>query len=533
MSRSDYDDMPSGGGGRRGKGNKGLTLGVLICILVVLIIIVVRLIVSPDEKLEVLPPNTVEKTQTQTDVVTAPEEVIEENEIEALIDTPTEIEIEGAFVDISENGESIDGTSFVTEELPVDISPDDQVDETPLSINEESEVEEVIEEETTEEPEMAEELYLEEEKTIEPVFEADEPPTVMEEISINEEIVLPEEDKEELLSQEIDQVENEIEYIPEEKSEESPIEEVVKESIIEEIDNKYEEIINEEIVENLEAPEESIENEVEIEETEDVPPIDEVEDREEIETRKTYDPFSMEDVETLRRGLGELLSKFNFDLILSNEEETPSEITQVAVEEATPEVGIVIEEELSVVEPPIAIETPILEEEVIEEMEIEPIVEEDIIESEERISALVEEVSYDEEPTNDEISLVNEEEDASMDESTSVTIEEVIEIKEVEIEKRRDSIIPGSTSIIVDNRVIISSIPGSAVLSPVDGIVVESGRINGEKTISIETDEGEVWRFSGFERVNVKLSESIKKGRVLGSIGSSSGSSITVSVSDF
>ena len=72
MSRSDYDDMPSNGGGRRGKGNKGLTLGVLICILVVLIIIVVRLIFKPEEKLEVLPPNTIVKESTADNVVAVP-----------------------------------------------------------------------------------------------------------------------------------------------------------------------------------------------------------------------------------------------------------------------------------------------------------------------------------------------------------------------------------------------------------------------------------------------------------------------------
>ena len=68
MSRSDYDDMPSGGGRRGGKGNKGLTLGVLICILVILIIIVVRLIVTPEEKLEVLPPNAIEKESPKNEV---------------------------------------------------------------------------------------------------------------------------------------------------------------------------------------------------------------------------------------------------------------------------------------------------------------------------------------------------------------------------------------------------------------------------------------------------------------------------------
>ena len=69
MSRSDYDDMPSNGGGRRGKGNKSLTLGVLICILVILIIIVVRLIFKPEEKLEVLPPNAVVKENSVTNEV--------------------------------------------------------------------------------------------------------------------------------------------------------------------------------------------------------------------------------------------------------------------------------------------------------------------------------------------------------------------------------------------------------------------------------------------------------------------------------
>ena len=45
-----------------------------------------------------------------------------------------------------------------------------------------------------------------------------------------------------------------------------------------------------------------------------------------------------------------------------------------------------------------------------------------------------------------------------------------------------------------------------------------------------ETEDGEVWRFSGFERVNVKINQSIKEGEVLGSVGTSSGSSIDISL---
>ena len=56
MSRSDYDDMPSGNGRRNGKGSRNMAVGLLIAILVILIIIVVKLIVSPEEKIEALPP---------------------------------------------------------------------------------------------------------------------------------------------------------------------------------------------------------------------------------------------------------------------------------------------------------------------------------------------------------------------------------------------------------------------------------------------------------------------------------------------
>ena len=67
-------------------------------------------------------------------------------------------------------------------------------------------------------------------------------------------------------------------------------------------------------------------------------------------------------------------------------------------------------------------------------------------------------------------------------------------------------------------------------MSPIDGVVREAKKVEGKKTISIETEDGEVWRFSGFERVNVKINQSIKEGEVLGSVGTSSGSSIDISL---
>ena len=81
-----------------------------------------------------------------------------------------------------------------------------------------------------------------------------------------------------------------------------------------------------------------------------------------------------------------------------------------------------------------------------------------------------------------------------------------------------------------EESVTLLSTPGKAVKSPIDGVVKEAKRVEGKKTISIETEEGDVWRFSGFERVNVKLNQSVREGEVLGSVGTSSGSSIDISI---
>ena len=98
------------------------------------------------------------------------------------------------------------------------------------------------------------------------------------------------------------------------------------------------------------------------------------------------------------------------------------------------------------------------------------------------------------------------------------------------IEEKSSEIIPGSFVIVDGESVTLLSTPGNAVKSPIPGVVVEAKRIEGKKSITIETEEGEVWRFSGFERVNVKLNQNIKEGDILGSVGTSTGSELNITL---
>ena len=190
------------------------------------------------------------------------------------------------------------------------------------------------------------------------------------------------------------------------------------------------------------------------------------------------------------------MSKINFQLILE-EEVTPSE-----------DVEVVLPEE-EVVEPLVAAK---------EEEEIGPEVEEIMPDSTYE--------SFDaENPILDSV-------DDAQEEPTDLDTEEIREVsKTAVIEEKSCEIIPGSDIRVEEDRVVLLSTPGKAVISPVSGIVVQSGRVDGLKTISIETDEGEIWRFSGFERVDVRMNQKIKKGSALGSIGQSTGSSISISLS--
>ena len=472
VSRSDYDDMPSGGGRRGGKGNKGLTLGVLICILVILIIIVVRLIVTPEEKLEVLPPNAIEKESPKNEVdvdaskmddravvsddsslsiVTQLDSVVSEEMEESITEEVLETPVVEESVEISnsdtfsytEDTSDVEGTlptemeEVVSEEI---VSPIEE----PISI----EMEEVISEE---EPTMEEALPTKEEEVI-----PDDGSTPIEDpLSIEMEETIPDEV--------IHSIEESFPMVDETPSEEMAVVEEVSE-----VEPMVEAPINQEKID--ETPSSIVD--------------------------EPYDPFVKEEVESIRRGLGDLLSKINFQLILE-EEVTPSE-----------DVEVVLPEE-EVVEPLVAAK---------EEEEIGPEVEEIMPDSTYE--------SFDEEnPILDSV-------DEAQEEPTALETEEIREVsKTAVIEEKSGEIIPGSDIRVEEDRVVLLSTPGKAVISPVSGIVVQSGRVDGLKTISIETDEGEIWRFSGFERVDVRMNQKIKKGSALGSIGQSTGSSISISLS--
>ena len=480
VSRSDYDDMPSGGGRRGGKGNKGLTLGVLICILVILIIIVVRLIVTPEEKLEVLPPNAIEKESPKNEVdvdaskmddravvsddsslsiVTQLDSVVSEEMEESITEEVLETPVVEESVEISnsdtfsytEDTSDVEGTlptemeEVVSEEI---VSPIEE----PISI----EMEEVISEE---EPTMEEALPTKEEEVI-----PDDGSTPIEDpLSIEMEETIPDEV--------IHSIEESFPMVDETPSEEMAVVEEVSE-----VEPMVEAPITQEKID--ETPSSIVD--------------------------EPYDPFVKEEVESIRRGLGDLLSKINFQLIL--EEDTPSEDVEVVLPE---------------------------EEEIDAPMESSEEVSEPLLETMEEIGPEVEEImpdstyeSFDEEnPILDSV-------DEAQEEPTALETEEIREVsKTAVIEEKSGEIIPGSDIRVEEDRVVLLSTPGKAVKSPVSGIVVQSGRVDGLKTISIETDEGEIWRFSGFERVDVRMNQKIKKGSALGSIGQSTGSSISISLS--
>ena len=429
VSRSDYDDMPSGNGRRNGKGSRNMAVGLLIAILVILIIIVVKLIVSPEEKIEALPPvssqSLEEETASESPVLAAMEE--EENTSpDSIEDSETDDGVAHSeestlnLVDEERVGDSFPSDSMEgeTEEVSVDLS----LESTPLESQENPG--EALTEETTV-------GALEETPNIELSTIVEETP--IEEISIEEEEMEPE--------------------VPEEGN-----------MVIEEAP-----IVEEEIKETL------------LEETVTVPPLEESE------------------AEILRQGLETILSNLSF-AFRSLEEE----IVEPEMEESPREEEVVVEEEAPIVE--IAPLEEVFQEEL-------PVVDTPV--SEEPI-----EVS-----TSEESTLEKEEE---IPEAESVIEEEPQ--PEFFLEP---SLILDYTSVSgEDGKILLSAKPGSAVRSNVEGKVIASNWVDGKKTISIETEEGEKWIFSGFERVEIKRGDNVKVGTVLGSVGAINSSMIEISLQD-
>ena len=425
VSRSDYDDMPSGGGRRGGKGNKGLTLGVLICILVILIIIVVRLIVTPEEKLEVLPPNAIEKESPKN-----------------------EVDVDASKMDDRAVVSDDSSLSIVTQ---LDGVVSEEKEESSIEVKNEiiEDKEESITKEVQETPVVEESVEISNSDTFsftEDTLDVEGPlPTEMEEVD-SAEIVSPIEEPisiemEEVISEEDPIMEEalptkEEEVIPDDGS--TPTEDSLSIEKEETIPDEVIHSIEESLPMAAETPSEemAVVEEVSVEEpmVEDPIPQEKIDETPSSIVDEPYDPFVKEEVESIRRGLGDLLSKINFQLILE-EEDTPSEDVEVVLPEEK-EIGASIEssEEVS----------------------------ESLLETMEEIGPEVEEImpdstyeSFDEE--NPILYFV----DDAQEEPTDLETEEIREVsKTAVIEEKSGEIIPDSDIRVEEDRVVLLSTPG-------------------------------------------------------------------------
>ncbi len=95
-----------------------------------------------------------------------------------------------------------------------------------------------------------------------------------------------------------------------------------------------------------------------------------------------------------------------------------------------------------------------------------------------------------------------------------------------------EDVVASSDSYFDNGSLVVTGNNGSAVHSVAAGTVSLSGKENGMKYIVIEDSEGNSIRYSGFERVTVRLKDRVRKGEILGSIGSSSFSRIILTYTE-
>lgn len=95
-----------------------------------------------------------------------------------------------------------------------------------------------------------------------------------------------------------------------------------------------------------------------------------------------------------------------------------------------------------------------------------------------------------------------------------------------------EDVVASSNSYFDNGSLVVTGNNGSAVHSVAAGTVSLSGKENGMKYIVIEDSEGNSIRYSGFERVTVRLKDRVKKGEILGSIGSSSFSRVILTYTE-
>lgn len=95
-----------------------------------------------------------------------------------------------------------------------------------------------------------------------------------------------------------------------------------------------------------------------------------------------------------------------------------------------------------------------------------------------------------------------------------------------------EDVVASSNSYFDNGSLVVTGNNGSAVHSVAAGTVSLSGKENGMKYIVIEDSEGNSIRYSGFERVTVRLKDRVWKGEILGSIGSSSFSRVILTYTE-
>ena len=203
--------------------------------------------------------------------------------------------------------------------------------------------------------------------------------------------------------------------------------------------------------------------------------------------------------------------------------------------ESIVDAALPMEEEVPLVEEIITEEIPSEEETVSPAPVTTPDTAEETAPAEEITLTIVDESPAEESVTiviDDEVPAVTETSDEVMIEeetvSPEVTSEEPVDAADSVLLVNAEDVVSDSSSRIEGGSLVISGKSGSAVKSVAAGTVIEAGRENGRKYVIVLDNDGEAVKYSGFERVTVKVKSKVKKGSVLGSIGSSSDSTITL-----
>ena len=480
MARGDYDDMVTDDGNRRlRRGNRRTVLATLFFIIVALIVLVIYLIANPAESVSV----TVKTTET-----------------EETKDTSSSDTKKSTLFDFSGSSSSADNADKVY------VLPDDsvQAEEPPAaaaveteSVEETTVTENVITEETFEELIPVEETVTEEPQTV-TVESASPEPAHDDNGSLRVTQTIVDITEESPLGEDETAAVNTTETVSEETAAETSAgnEEITVGSVAMEV------------VEALSDSDSLISKTVENVSSALEDAREQVADADDIVSSTAGRVVEGEDVISAVTDFVESI----VDAALPMEEEVPL-VEEIITEEIPSE-----EETVSpapVTTPDTAVETAAPAEEItLTIVDESPAEESATIVIDDEVPAVTE--------TSDEVMI--EEETVSPE----VTSEEPVDAGDSVLLVNAEDVVSDSSSRIEDGSLVISGKSGSAVKSVAAGTVIEAGRENGRKYVIVLDNDGEAVKYSGFERVTVKVKSKVKKGSVLGSIGSSSDSTITL-----